>query len=110
MAASSARTPLLALVGVLSWLALAAACSAAPTPTPSPTPTPTPVPAPSAQELLDRMIAGLLELETVRFTLTPEAGGPDLGGGMLLAEVGGVALDPAGRRCRAAWCDRRPGR
>ena len=86
MAASGARAPLLLLVGTLIWLTIAA-CSAAPVP--SPTPTPTAISTPSAQELLGRMMTALLDLETVRFSLTHEAGGTDLGGGLLLTSVEG---------------------
>jgi hypothetical protein len=75
------------------WLTVAA-CSAAPVPSPTPTPTPTAISTPSAQELLDRMMTALLGLETVRFSLTHEAGGTDLGGGLLLTSVEGEALFP----------------
>ena len=69
---------------LVAVLALLAACTAdASTPTP-----------PSAAELRDRTVATLRQLSTVHFEVTHEAGGTDLGGGLVLLTAEGDALFP----------------
>lgn len=84
-------------------VASVAACGAAPTPTPTatPKPTPSPTPSPSVQELMERMTEALLDLKTVRFSLTHLEGGTDLGIGLLLTDVEGEAAFPERARLDA---------
>ncbi len=81
------------------WVTAAAACGAAPTPTPTATLTPTP--SASAQELMARMMGALLDLKTVRFSLSHVEGGTDLGIGLLLTAVEGEAAFPERARLNA---------
>ena len=67
-------------------LALLAACGSQGD---SPTPTP-----PSAEGLRDRTVAALRQLSTVHFEVKHEAGGTDLGGGLVLLTAEGDALFP----------------
>ncbi|MCH7654938.1 MAG: LppX_LprAFG lipoprotein [Chloroflexi bacterium] len=68
----------------MSAAALIAACTAA---VPPPTP-------PSAEALRDRAVATLRDLSSVHFTVSHEAGGTDLGGGLTLLTAEGDALFP----------------
>ena len=76
--------PTYLLVIAAAALALLAACTAdAPTPTP-----------PSAEAFRDRTVAALRQLSTVHFEVAHEAGGTDLGGGLVLLTAEGDALFP----------------
>ena len=81
---------------VIRWMApiaLVLALSAC-LPPATPTPTPTATPAPTPRELLDRAAHALSELESVRFNLTHEEGGTEMGGGFLITAVEGQAVFP----------------
>ena len=76
--------PTYLLVIAAAALALLAACGSeddAPTP-------------PSAEALRDRTVAALRQLSTVHFEVSHEAGGTDLGGGLVLLTAEGDALFP----------------
>ena len=70
-------------------LALSACVSAA-----TATPTPTATPSPTPGELLMRAADALRGLESVRFELTHEEGGTQMGGGFLVTAVEGQAAFP----------------
>ncbi len=78
------RTAHASVALIASALVLLAACTVG-----EPTPTP-----PSAEALRDRTVVALRQLSTVHFEVAHEAGGTDLGGGLLLLTAEGDALFP----------------